>query len=200
MHRWMSVAYLHGWVTLFLFYEKVFWCGIIILVLLQNKFMEEIDTKLAKRRRIYAWVFGGVFCLIAFGVVVYLYTHKLFWWQKKGLNFKIPITAINPTNLPSKFPSDLPLLPSSAVIHNFESVLENGTKQSVRKWKSYELPLEVKGAFTKYFTLNGWEITTDVEEPQLWLIGANKGDLFMSVSIHALEGAQKGSLIEVVVK
>lgn len=108
----------------------------------------------------------------------------------------VPITAVDPKQLPQKFPADIPLEVGATIIYNYNAVNAQGQFQATREFISKK---SADANFTFYQTAlkaSGWNITaaTDDTARNQKIILASKGSNNLNIRIYTDNGQVKVSI------
>lgn len=131
------------------------------------------------------WVFAVVgIIVVALAIAGSKYRSKSQGTAPTNTESKVVTTNIAPSQLPDKFPSDIPQESGAAVLKNDVQFATDGRFQATRSYVTAKSLDENIKIFRNYFQTHGWTLTTNVDQPLFKSISATKGDLNMQVSIN----------------
>lgn len=100
------------------------------------------------------------------------------------------------TQLPEKFPINLPLEDGAVITQNYNATAEDGRFQATRAFETKKSLVENLNLYSKYLKANGWTIDSTVDQPTYKVVSGSKGiqALQISISENAVNQARTVSI------
>jgi hypothetical protein len=94
------------------------------------------------------------------------------------------------SEFPENFPTDIPVERGAQTTQNYISKTNDGRFQSTRTFVSVRTLEQNLKIYQDYAQKNGWQIGSGVEQENLKVLTATKGNLTMTVTISQTAGSQ----------
>lgn len=92
-------------------------------------------------------------------------------------------TVVEPSQLPSIMPSDLPFEANAKIIENYTAPAGLGKQQATRTYQTSKALVEVLTPYEEYFADKAWKIDDTVDQPRTKAVVAIKDGVRVSVTV-----------------
>jgi hypothetical protein len=96
---------------------------------------------------------------------------------------KIKTVQVEKSQLPTKFPTDMPLENDTEVTQNYNATSENGGFQANRTFVTKKSLKDNYNIYTQYLKTHGWNITASVDQDSYKMVTGSKGNQQLQISI-----------------
>ena len=101
---------------------------------------------------------------------------------------------VKSSDLPKKFPADIPIETGVEIIKNENTVDPDGTSHAIRTFVSTKTLDENYAIYTAYLNSNGWIIESTVNKPDNKVIFASKAAQTIQIAASQLKGTQTNTV------
>ena len=98
------------------------------------------------------------------------------------------------SQLPELMPADMPMEQGAAVVQNYNATANDGRQQATRTFETAQTLDANFKTYTDYAKNNGWTLGTGVDQKNIKVVTATKGDLSLVVTISQNSGTQVRSV------
>lgn len=92
-------------------------------------------------------------------------------------------TKVAESQLPDKFPADLPIEANAEITQNYNASTEDGRFQATRTFETKKTLSENLSIYRQYLNNNGWAVESTVDEPTYKKISGSKGIQVLQISL-----------------
>lgn len=107
-------------------------------------------------------------------------THPL--GDKESQSGTVKIEQVSQSDLPNKFPSNLPTEAGAEISQNFNATETDGRYNATREFESKKTLAQNIALYTKYLNDNGWEIKANIDKPTLKMVMGKKDNQQLQIS------------------
>src|SRR5688572_25742188 len=101
----------------------------------------------------------------------------------KPAEVRIDKKDLDASQLPEKFPADLPLEAGAKVTQNYNITTDDGRFQATRTFETSKTLEENVKIYTDYFNKNGWQAGTAIDNKDSKVLSATKGGSSLQIAI-----------------
>lgn len=91
---------------------------------------------------------------------------------------------VNPSQLPDKFPSDIPLEAGAKIEQNFTQQAESGQFQATRVFATAKTLEENYNIYLNYMKSSGWTVISNINQETLKSLTGKKGTALLQIDIN----------------
>lgn len=106
------------------------------------------------------------------------------------VELKVETKDVPTSQFPENFPTDLPIEKGAEVTQNYTATTNDGRFQATRTFQTAKTLDENYKIYRDYSLKNGWELGTGVDQENIKVVTATKGNLTMTVTISQSTSSQ----------
>ncbi len=145
-----------------------------------------MENFLSSRKVVWLFAVIGVIAIAAVGIAYMYSRNKVAPQAQQPSNTQAQITKrdIPTSQLPDKFPSDIPQEAGARITQNDVQTTTDGRFQASRSFVTAKTLDENLKIYQTYFQSNGWATSITLNGPTYKALTATKGDLSVQVSLN----------------